>query len=129
MFDTKLFEFANFDCANDYVMARESLSEAEVLDYVDTNNLRVDSLVFKPKTNQVRLMFLPCKANNKTTQVYNINSPTLPFLRRLWDLEVSGLQRALAQYVVQSDMRHQYDNLEDTEKTWISAVILGAKEE
>jgi hypothetical protein len=129
MFDTKLFEFADFDCAKDYIMARESLPEEELFDFIQNNNLRIDNVVLNPRTNQIRFMFLPSKATKKLTKVFNIDLPSPNFLRNFWELGIPSLQRVIAKYIIQSDMRHQYDNLDETDKTWMSAVILGAKEE
>jgi len=130
MLNTELFEYAEIHCASKerYIMAAESRSCEATTEYINTNNLRIESLVFNPRTNQIRFMLLPCKANKKTTEVFN-TTPTLQFLRLLWDLDVDDMRPALTQYMVQSDLRHEYEALSEVEKTWLSSVILGAKED
>ena len=131
MLDTKLFEFAKIFLTSPnerYVMATETRLATDVLTYIETTALRVDNIIFDPRTNKIRFMFLPCKANSGMTEVFN-TVPTTKFLRRLYSLDVDGLQSAITKYVIQSDLKLQYDGLEETEKTWLSSVILGSKEE
>jgi hypothetical protein len=130
MLDTKLFEFAKVHVSGTerYIMAKEERTCENTLKYLEENNLRIENIIFNPRTNQIRFMFLPCTANSHTTEVFNV-TPTTQFLRRLWELPVTTLQGALTQYMVQSDLKYQYDDLEDGERLWLTSVILGAKEE
>lgn len=128
MLDSKLFEFAAVYCANDYIMARETRASDACLTYINTNTLRIENLIFKPQTSQLRFMFLPCAANAGTTEVFNVNSPPIQFLRQFWDLGITALQSAMTQYMIQSDIKAGYKNLAEAEQTWVASVILGSKQ-
>lgn len=128
MLDTKLFEYARVCCANDYIMAKEEQDWEAAVKYINTNNLRIENLIFKPKTNQIRFMFLPCRANNNLTQVFNVTNPPTQFLRLFWDLNITEVQSAMTQYMLQSDLKKNYEKLEEDERLWVTAVILGSKE-
>ena len=124
----ELFEFARVHCANDYIMAVETRTSEQTLNYIKTKNLRIDNIIMKPVTNQFRFMFLPCKANEQKTEVFNVNKPSTELLRALWDLESHEYQVALSSYIMQSHLKHEYEVMPDPEKIWISSIILGAKE-
>ena len=128
MLNEQLFEFATVKCANDYAMAWSTREAKDVLDYITNNNLRIDNLKLKPATNQFRFTFLPCKANNNTTEVFNLNNPSVSFLRTLWDLDIEELSGPLNTYMLRSDVRNEYDNLNADEQEWITSFILGSKE-
>jgi len=130
MFDTKLFELAKVYVSGNerYVMAKEERTWEDTLNYIENNNLRLENLIFSPRTNQIRFMLLPCSANTYMSEVFNVSAPPTQFLRRFWNLSIPELQTAMTQYMVQSDLKFQYDNLEEDEKLWLTSVILGAKE-
>lgn len=128
MFNTELFDYAEIHCANDYIMSREESEWKKIVDYIENNDLRLDSFILKPKSNQVRLRFLPCRANKNVSEVFTITHPSVQFLRRFWNLEITELQNALTQYMLQSNLKQDYKNLEEPERNWIATIILGSKE-
>lgn len=132
MLNKKLFELAKIYIADEeeprYVMARENRSWEEALAYIKTKNLRIDSLVMRPKTSQFRFMMMPCKTNQKKTEVFNVNNPPAQFLRAFWEIDMLEIQNALTRYMIQSDLKYQYDNMEEAERVWLTSVILGAQE-
>lgn len=134
MLDELLFEYADVICADDdapggrYVMAKEERSWQEALLYIENNKCRIDKLVLKPKTNQMRFMFLPSRANNNKTEVFNVMSPPVNFLRKLWETNASGLQNAMTKFIIQS-YKDKYDGLDAADKTWVTAAVLGSKED
>lgn len=129
MLNEKLFEFAEeIECADNYAMAKEIRTWEEALRYIQETNLRVDKLIFKPKTNQLRFSFLPCSANNYLTEIFNVNNPPVPFLRQLWDLGVSDIQNAITKFMVQG-YKNKYDGLNEEDKTWVTAAVLGGKDD
>jgi hypothetical protein len=128
MLDKQLFEFASIHCANDYIMGINNRSAKDTIKYIKNNNLRVDNLILKPATNQIRLAFMPCKTNKMMTEVFNINDPPISFLRLLWDLDITNLANALNEYILHSKIRNKYDKLSNEDQMWITSIILGSKE-
>ena len=128
MLNDMLFEFADIECADNYVMAKEVRTWEETLKYIETKNLRIENLILKPKTNQMRFMFKPCQANEYMTEVFNVNNPPVHFLRRLWELDLPDVQNALTKFMVQG-YKDKYDNMEEDDKTWLTAAVLGSKDD
>jgi len=129
MLDEKLFEYAEeIECSNEYAPARETRTWEETLRYIQETNLRIDKLIFKPKNTQLRFSFLPCSANEYITEVFNVNSPPVLFLRQFWDLGLRNIQSAMTKYMIQG-YKNKYDGLNEEDKTWVTAAVLGGKDE
>lgn len=126
MFNTDLFDLAEVECADDYAMAREVREWSETLKFLEDNNVRIDKLILKPKTNQMRFTFVPRKADNDITLAFNVNNPPIQFLRKFWELGLSELQAALTKFMVQG-YKNKYDDMAEDDKTWLTAAVLGSK--
>lgn len=131
MLDKTLFEFADVECVGDgprYVRAKEDRSWEATLTYLQETNLRIDNLVFSPNNNQLRFQLLPCTANQQMTEVFNVKNPPVKFLRKLWETNVPEVQTALTKFMVQG-YKDKYDGLNEEDKTWVTAAVLGGKDE
>lgn len=128
MLDKALFEVADIDCADNYASAREVRAWDDMLNYLENNNLRIDTLVFKPKSLQVRFGFVPRPSDDGITYMYTVNNPAITFLRRLWDVGVSEVQAAIKTYMVRG-YKNEYDGLTDDDKTWLLSAVLGGKDD
>lgn len=124
MLNVKLFERANIIHANDYVMAKEERLADDVIQYMNDSTIRVDNIIFKSKTNQIRFMLLPCYKNGHTTEVFNVTDPAMSFLQQFWDLGIPALKTVITQYMSQSNFQKDYKDLDDASRAWILVTSL-----
>lgn len=126
MFNSDLFEFAEIYCGDDVIPAHEECSWDDTLKNFTENNLRVDKLYFKPRTNQLRFTLLPRKVDKGITKAFNVSNPPISFLRQLWEIGVVEVQQGLKKFMVQG-YKEKYDNLPENDKTWLTVAVLGGK--
>lgn len=123
MLNEDTFNSTIIRCANDYIMAYDEWSWQYALDHMEATNVEVEKIVFKPITNQIRIIL------KYTYKAFNISECSVAFLRRLWKIENLQLRSAIKQYISGSSLKNKLSDVEDPDSSWLIAVLLGSKDD
>ena len=53
MLNSNTVKNAAIACGNDYIMAMNTITTEQAIDYIDKNNFIIDSILFNPNKNQI----------------------------------------------------------------------------
>ncbi len=141
----QMFQHTIAECADDFIMAQHTWDWKKVLNHFETTESYVNEIIFKPNTSQIRITIVTINqplSVNKYTEVLNVESSPVNFLRQMWDVGTTSLNNAIKTYILQSDIkaqfvegqrqqtadgRYEYTPMPEDERTWLMTTILGAR--